>query len=193
MMLKTENLSSNRALRILLATNGLILFAGAMLGPVYAIFVEDIGGNLFDASIAIGLFALVAGITTMISGNYGDKIEENELIIIFGYITMGIGFFLHIFVNSIIFLFVVQIIIGLGEAIYSPVFDSVYSKHTDKRKSFCKQWGAWEAMDYFTTAIGAIIGGLIVTKLGFNTMFTLMSALCLASSVYIYILPRRLL
>ena len=52
----------NRALRILLSTNGMILLAGAMLGPIYALFVDKIGGDLMDASIAGGIFALVAEI-----------------------------------------------------------------------------------------------------------------------------------
>ena len=125
----------NRALRILLSTNAFILLAAAMLGPIYAIYVEEIGGDLMDASLASGLFALTAGLTTFISGKYSDKIKENELIIILGYTIMGTGFFLYNLVDSIGFLFCVQILIGFGEAIYSPAFDAVYSKHLDGHKS----------------------------------------------------------
>ena len=72
----------NRALQILLSTNAMILMAGAMLAPIYALFVEKVGGDLMDASIAGGIFALAAGLTTLISGKYSDKIKENELIIV---------------------------------------------------------------------------------------------------------------
>jgi len=75
----------NRALRILLVTNGLIIFAAAMLGPIYALFVEEIGGDLMDVSIASAIFYLVAGVVCIISGNYSDRIKENELIVIAGY------------------------------------------------------------------------------------------------------------
>lgn len=182
----------NKPLRVLLFTNALILLAGAMLGPIYALFVERIGGNLLDASFAGALFAGAAGITTFVSGKYSDKIKENELIIVLGYAIIGIGFMLYTSVNSIIFLFVVQVIIGLGEAVYSPAFDAVYSKHLSKHR-LGKQWGTWESMNYFTTAIGALIGGIVVTKFGFNTLFVLMAMLCFGSAVYIYILPRRVL
>ena len=37
---------------MLLFTNSLIIVAGAMLGPIYALLVEDIGGGLLDASLA---------------------------------------------------------------------------------------------------------------------------------------------
>lgn len=182
----------NRALRILLSTNALILMAGAMLGPIYAIFVEKIGGDLLDASIAGAIFAFAAGCTTFISGKISDKIKENELIIVFGYSIMALGFFLYFWVDSIIFLFIVQVVIGLGEAIYSPAFDAVYSKHLDGQKSG-SQWGAWESMNYFTTAIGAIIGGGLVTLFGFKAIFLIMAILSLSSALYIFQLKRSVL
>lgn len=182
----------NKPLRILLFTNALILLAGAMLGPIYALYVERVGGGLLDASFAGALFAGAAGITTFISGKYSDKLKENELIVVFGYAIMGIGFMLYTSVNSTIFLFVVQVIIGFGEAVYSPAFDAVYSKHLSKHRSG-KQWGAWESVHYFTTALGALIGGIVVTKFGFNTLFVVMAALCFGSAVYIFLLPRRVL
>ena len=139
-----------------------------------------------DASIAGSIFALVAGLTTLISGKYSDKVKENELIVVLGYTIIGIGFFLYTLVNSVIFLFIVQAIIGLGEAIYSPAFDAVYSKHIDSHKSG-SQWGAWESMNYFTTAIGAVIGGCLVTLFGFQTLFVIMATLCFSSAFYYHL------
>jgi len=131
----------NKQIRILLTTNGLILIAGAMIGPIYALFVEKIGGDLLDASYAFGAYALAAGITTLISGRYADKLKENELIVVFGYGIMGLAFFGYTLVSSIWSLLIVQIIIGLGEAIYSPAFDAIYSKHLDGHK-LGREWGA---------------------------------------------------
>ena len=89
-------------------------------------------------------------------------------------------------------LLLVQIVISFGEAVYAPAFDAVYSKHLDGRKAG-QQWGAWESLNYFTTAIGAVAGGIIVTQFGFNMMFIIMAILCLGSAIYIYRLPRRAL
>jgi len=182
----------NRALRILLVTNAMILLSGAMLGPIYALFVDKIGGDLLDASFAGGLFALTAGITSLLSGKYSDKIKENELIIVAGYLIIAIGFFLYIFVSSVYQLLLIQVLIGFGEAIYSPAFDAQYSKHLDGHKSG-KQWGAWESMNYFTAAFGAVVGGFVVTIFGFDVMFLAMAIISLLSALYIYYLPRRVL
>ena len=183
---------SNRAINILLATNGLVLVAAAMLGPIYALFVEEVGGDLFDASSAFGIFAFTAGMATLLSGEVADRIKEKKYIVALGYIIIGTGFFSYLLVDSIVSLFAVQVIIGLGEAIYAPAFDAVYSRHLDGKK-FGREWGAWEAMNYFTTAIGAISGGLLVMFFGFHTMFFAMGFFCLLSALYLCLLPRKVL
>ena len=94
--------------------------------------------------------------------------------------------------DSIWFLFVVQIIIGFGEAIYSPAFDALYSKHIDHHKAGL-EWGAWETMNYFIYAIGAIIGGVLVSYFGFNMIFIIMMIISASSALYIFFLPRKLL
>lgn len=190
--LKFRHFLFNRALRIMLITNGLILIAGAMLGPIYALYVEKVGGDLLDASLAGSVFALVAGITVLLCGRYSDRIKQKRLIVSLGYGIMGIGFLLYTLVDSIIFLLLVQMVIGLGEALYNPPFDAIYSEHLDGGQ-FGTEWGAWEAMKYFSTALGAILGGVIVTKFGFNPLFVIMALLCFTSAFYIYFVPRKVL
>lgn len=182
----------NKAIRILLFTNGLVLVAGAMLGPIYALYVEKVGGDLLDASYAFAVFALVAGITTLVSGKYSDQLKENELIVAAGYVIMGVGFLGYMFVNSVFSLLVVQAFIGLGEAIYVPAFDAIYTKHIDGHKSG-RSWGSWEAINYFTTAIGAVAGGFLVTSFGFESIFIMMGLLCFMAAGYIYRLSRKVL
>ena len=183
----------NKALRVLLITNGLILIAAAMLGPIYALFVEKIGGNLLDASVAGGLFALSAGLVSLVFGRLSDRIKHSELVLVLGYALMGTGFFLYQYVESVWHLFVIQVLIGFGEAIYSPAFDKLYSVHLDSKKEGT-EWGAWESMNYFTAALGAFVGGLIVSRFGFNAIFIIMAALSYVSASYLYLLsPKRVL
>jgi MFS family permease len=105
---------------------------------------------------------------------------------------MAFGFLSFLLVNSTISLFIVQAVIGFGDAIYNPAFDALYSKHLDARKSG-SQWGVWEATNYFTASFGAVMGGLIAKSFGFTPLFIIMAFLCLASAAYIYLLPRKVL
>ncbi len=187
-----EGLRFKKQIRILLLTDGLAMVAAAMLAPIYALFVERIGGDLLDASLTVGVFAFFAALTAFFSGKYADKIEENELILVLGYGLMGIGFFLYIFVDAIWQLFLIQALIGVAGAIASPAFDVLYSKHLREEKAG-RTWGSWEALNYLTAAFGAVGGGLIVVNFGFNAAFILMALLCFISAIYIYILPRKVL
>lgn len=180
----------NKALRILLFTNALILLSAAMLGPIYALFVEEIGGDLLDASFAGGLFAVAGGLTTFLFGKMSDRVRQNQYLISIGYSLMGLGFLLYLWVDSVWMLFVIQCLIGFGEAVYSPPFDKLYSDHLAKTKSG-EQWGAWEAMNYFMLAIGAFLGGFIAHKFGFQILFMVMSILSFTSAIYLAILPKK--
>lgn len=181
-----NKLFKNVVLRTLLGTDALIMLATAMLGPIYALFVKEVGGDLLDASLTAATFALAAGVTTFFAGKYADKIKRSQLIIVFGYFIMAIGFGLYTQVNSIYSLLLVQIVIGFGEAIYAPAYDALFSKHLDRRKEGT-QWGIWEATSYFTTGIGSILGGFIAYNYGFNALFLTMAVLCLTSSLFLYL------
>ena len=41
----------NRPLRILLISDTLVLISGAMIVPIYAIYVKKIGGDILDAGV----------------------------------------------------------------------------------------------------------------------------------------------
>lgn len=182
----------NKAIKILLVTNSLIWLAVTMIGPFYAMFVEKIGGNVYDAGLTYGILCLVAGVVTYFSGKHSDSMVDNELILVAGYAIMGVGFLLYMFVDSMLALFAVQGILGFADAIYHPAFKSIFTKHMAKHATG-KTWGAWEAVTYLAAALGAVLGGAIVGTFGFNTLFITMAVLCFISSAYIYILPREVL
>lgn len=187
-----KSLARFHPLQILLRTNGLVLLAGAMFAPIMALFVEEIGGTLLDASFAGAVFAISAGLMTFVSGLFSDKVKETELVVVLGYGIMAAGFFGLAFASSVTMLLIAQVVIGFGEALYAPAFDALYSKHIN-RKTAGKDWGTWESMNYMTAAIGAVVGGLVVTQFGFSILFLSMALLCFGSGLSIFVLPRKVL
>lgn len=175
----------NRSIRVLLLGSAVMQIGAALFAPIYAIFVKDIGGDILDTGIAVGLFSLAAGIVTLFSARIVDKIKNPKAVITAGYLVMGIGYFLYLFVDSIASLFAIQILIGLASAYYTPAYDLVYTSSMPETK-IGKMWGGWDAMSRFSVAIGAIFGGIIVTIFSFDTMFIIMSLLCVAGGLYIY-------
>lgn len=172
-------------LRLLLIAESLVLLAGAMIGPIQAIFVQRLGGDLLDASYAGAIFSFAAGITTLIAGRYADSHPSPKHIIIWGYAMMAFGFLLFIFVQTVWQLLLVQILIGIATPFYTPAFNALYTRHINlERAGF--EWSLWDATDYFMTAVGALAGGAIVFYFGFNAVFITMSTICLISVFYLW-------
>ncbi len=183
----------NRPLRILLVNDTLVLIAGSMIVPIYAVYVDKIGGDILDAGLAAGVFAMVAGFTAIVSGAMGDRIKHLGRIVGLGYLLSGTGFLLYMFVNSVWQLLAVQVLIGLAQASATPAFDALYTKHIGTKKRASSRWSMWEAGNYFAIAIGSASGAAIVKLAGFNALFLLMSALCYGSGLYILTRPHRIL
>ena len=162
-----------KELRVLLLANGLILLAGGVFGPIYAVFVENIGGDLLTAGTAYSAFALAAGVLIYFLSKWEDHVKHQEKLVIIGYALNSIGCLGYLLIQRPWHLFVVQVILGLGEAISAPAYDGLYSRHLDKGK-FVSEWGLWESMQWIVLAIAAALGGFIADTYGFRHLFVLM-------------------
>ncbi|USN53849.1 MAG: MFS transporter [Candidatus Nomurabacteria bacterium] len=172
-----------RGIKVLLISDAWINLALGMIGPIYAIFVEDIGGDLLDASWAYSVYMITAGVVMFLLGKWEDRAKHKEKFVVIGYALISLACFMYIFVNSQIMLLFTQAVLGLSLAVLSPSFDAIYS-HFVKRKEEASNWGIWEAMSYVVTAIAAIIGGYVADGFGFRTLFIVMFVISLFGTSY---------
>lgn len=109
-----------------------------------------------------------------------------------GYIIRGLVFLSYAFMGSIAQLIFTQILWGIGAALGTPAFDSVYSAHTNQKDSIV-QWGQWEGVAAIATGLAAIIGGVLIQGVGYFSVFIGMSVLSFLLGIYIWKLPREVL
>lgn len=172
-------------------TDGFYNLAVAMIGPIYALFVEKVGGDLFTAGASFAAYSVSLGAVILIMGKIEDAfLKEKELWVSLGYFITALGFFSFLLVKSPLHLFIVQAALGVGEAIQSPAYNTVYAHHVDHQKAGF-QWGSWDAMKNFTMAGGATIGALVASKFGFSSLFIAMGIMSLAGSLIIFFQPRQ--
>ena len=169
-----------KELNILLVTSAFSTFVHSMLGPIYAIFVEKIKGGILEASYAIAIFSISAGILIYIISKWEDKLKIKEKMLPIGYLLNSVGFFSYMFVSKPVHLYIVEIIFGFGIAVLSPLYDGLYSKNMDKDK-YISEWGAWESMSYIISSLAALTGGFLVSYFGFEALFFTMFMLSLGS------------
>lgn len=159
----------NALRKILLLSDAFFLLSGGLLGPIYALYVQKIGGDLLDASTTFAIFMITAGIVVFLLGMWEDKARHQKKFVIAGYGIAVIGSLGYLFVTSTMGLFVVQAILGLAVAMKDPAYDALFSS---SQKHLALAWGEWEAVDYVALGIGAFLGGLIASQFGFHVLLS---------------------
>jgi len=163
----------NRQLKLLLGLASFFVFAAGMFGPIYALYVKDIGGDILDTGIAWSIFMIVSGIGMFFMGKVHDRIKKEKSIMLMGYALRAIVFLSYIYINSIAQLYFIQLLLGLSLIMTIPAYDSLYTKNLEKGK-FASQWAAFESMYFTVQGVAAILGALIVTIFSFTALFIVM-------------------
>lgn len=163
----------HKQLKLFLILNSFFVFAMGMFGPIYAIYVQNIGGDILSAGTAWAIFMIISGVGILVMGKVQDKIKNDKPAIMLGYALEALGFLGYFFVSNVKQLFLVQVLLGVGTVIKTPAYDSFYTKYLEKGK-FASQWAAWEAVWYIVTGIAALAGALLVKLFSFKFLFLVM-------------------
>lgn len=172
----------HKAERILLWSSNLFGFGAGMLGPLYAVFAQRIGGDVFEISWVYSLYLFTMGIGMVIVGRIGDKIGH-EILSVVGYALSTIAAFSYLFVNSIPTLLIVQMLNGLGIAVNQPSWYALYDKHSGDGTRDGYVWGLASGMWYIFQGAAILLGGLIVTTISFMALFWCMGTVLVVATL----------
>ena len=162
-----------------------------MLAPIYAIFVEHIGGDILDAGMTSAVFSVSLGIFLLLFSWMENRLDRLDIMIFVGYGIRSFGVLLYLFIQTPAHLLIVQSILGLGGAIALPAYDAIYSKFLDKGK-FALEWGVWESFGFISYGIAAFVGAFIAQKFNFQVLFVIMFIISLFSLLTIIKLRKEL-
>ncbi len=181
----------NKALRRLIAVNGLFLFGAMLFAPIHAVFIQKIGGIIL-IGVSAAAYYISASFFLWIVGRLGDKVKEKELLLAASYLIRSAGYLGFLFVNSPLTLLLLQVFFGLAEALGTPSFGAIFAKHLDGKMEVM-EYSDWALVSNLIAALGALIGGYFVSSLGFGVLFVAISIMCFISFLGIYLSPRKLL
>lgn len=183
---------NNLALKVLFISNSIYMFAALLLGPLYAIYVQNIGGGVLLVSISAGVFYVSSTLFLLFMAKWGDKAKEKELLLAASYVIRGLAFLAMIRIETALGLILIQVGFGLGEALGTPIFGALFAQHTNKKEEVL-EYSDWSLVSNLVMALGTIVGGFIVSSLGFNFLFVTIGVLCFISAGWILFTPRRVL
>ncbi len=173
----------NRYIKILLYGGNIWYFGEGMLGPLFAVFTERVGGDILDVSWAWATYLILAGVLYIVVGKITDKHNNAEKIMVLGYALNALFTFGYLFVSTPWHLFVVQAGLGIAAAMATPTWDSLYAKHEDKKHAGF-QWGLAGGEAQIITGIAIIVGGYIVSLVSFNALFLTMGIIQIIATIY---------
>ncbi len=173
-----------KKLKILLWGSNVWYLSVGMLGPLFAVFAQKIGGNVLDITWAWAAYLIVSGVGIMIVGRVSDYFPKGkELFLICGYTINTIFTFGYLLVSNPFELLLVQVGFGLGNTFSTGPWGALYDEHTDgKNDGFI--WGSASGQSAISTGIAMLIGGLIVTYYSFNLLFVVMGGLQIVALLY---------
>ncbi|MBI4894812.1 MAG: MFS transporter [Candidatus Aenigmarchaeota archaeon] len=171
----------HKILKILITSSMFYNFTAGMIGPIYAIFAQKIGGDIFVASSAIAVYTLVIGVLILLFGRIEDRLDKKKVFIV-GRAINVVGIAGYLFVSTPMDLFLVQGILGVAIAMMNPTFEALYSRGLRKgHEAF--EWSVWEGSINIMLSVAAITGGFVAAVFGFQALFLLMTAMAVMGFV----------
>ncbi len=176
------NMYLTRKERTLLIGSSIWLLGEGMLGPLFAVFAAEIGGDVLQISWAWATYLIITGIFSMIIGELSDG-GDKARVMIFGYALNALFTFGYLFVETPLHLFIVQAGLGLASALATPTWNALYAEEENPKHSGFV-WGIADGDFRFVTGIAILLGGAIVNYFSFRALFVTMGTLQIFATIY---------
>jgi predicted MFS family arabinose efflux permease len=165
-------------IKLLLASSILIHSGVNLLAPLYAIFIKNIGGTLFDAGATIGFYAILRAALYFLFSRLGEHTLSRKQMISAGYFIFFVAYVLYIFASRPLHVFGIQALLALGEVIINPSWSAVIAVSLDKGKER-RIYSDFYGYRSFFEGMAAIAGGFFAMQFGFDLVFMVMASMAL--------------
>jgi MFS family permease len=173
--------------RLLLWSSYLWSLGEGMLGPLFAVFAQRIGGNILDITWAWAIYLGMTGALTIVAGSVSDRIWQwcgRERLLVAGYALNALCTFGYLFVHTPMALFLVQAGLGVALALSSPTWSALYARYSPGEKKAGHTWGLFAGGERLTLALAILVGGYIVNHYSFSALFLIMGTVQVIATLY---------
>ena len=180
----------NPVIRFLIISDVVIIGAGGLLGPIFAIFVEDfvVGGNEVVVGIAAAIYLSTKSVLQIPTAHMIDRIKGERddfwLMFIFSILSALIPLF-YLIVRTPFELYAVQFLLGLFTSITFPTYMAIFTRHIDKHKE-ATEWGVYFTIIDITSAVLAAVGGFVAGYFGFQVLICMVVFLSVVGSLLLW-------
>ncbi|MEM0096399.1 MAG: MFS transporter [Candidatus Bathyarchaeia archaeon] len=177
-------LESSRALMLALALSTLYSLGVGLLGPIYPIFVINrFSATIVDVGLLYALFCGVAAIFKMVAGKLADTYGK-ERVFSAGVLMGALCSLGYIYVPNITSLYLIEFLFGISYALQRPSILALMVDLGQQKKSGTIL-GMFESIYDITEAVAALLSTVIITRVGFETLFFICSGCQATTGIFV--------
>jgi MFS family permease len=174
-------LKMNKVIKFLLLGDTVIFTGLGLSAPILAIFIADyiVEGSILMAGIASALYFVIKAFIQIPFSRYIDAHDDIKALrwLLIGTFLIIVTPFIYMIANHIYWIFLAQIIYGIGVGFYSPSWMGIWAGHLDEgHESF--EWSTQAGVAGLGAAMTALAGAAIAQYLGFRFTFLLAGIIC---------------
>lgn len=180
-----SRLKINSIIKAVIIAEMLLWSGWNFIMPIFSIYIVELpNGSIEKAATSFSIYLFARVIFGLLSGKLLNKKRTRHkfFILLFGMSLLSISYLGLAFSTDILEVYFFYAFIGFALGIASPVKNSLFSNNIKEEKATLI-WGALDAGVFLSMAVSTIIGGVLVTKLGFQFLFFLAASVNLASIV----------
>ena len=167
--------------RTLLWSANIWYFGEGMIGPLYAIFSEKVGGDILDITWAWSAYLVCTGICYILFGRIFNRKKYKVEMMVFGYSLNALLTFGYLLVDNPMKLFMVQVGLGIAEAIGTPLWDTLYASSLHEEND-TYAWGLSTGQSQIVSGLAFGLGGLLTYYFSFTVLFIVMGVVQLLAA-----------
>lgn len=180
----------NPVVRLLIISDTVLTGAAGLLGPIFALFIEDFiqGGNEAVAGLAAGIYLFTKSVFQIPIAHFIDRVrgEKDDFWLMFiCTILIALIPLLYLIIHTPLQLYLVQFVLGLFAAFTFPTYMAMFTRHIDKEKEGT-EWGVYFTLTDLTSAALAAFGGYLAAAQGFPTLIVAVVVLSLIGSLVLW-------
>ncbi len=170
------NITINRAIQVLLFYLFFVVTSTGLFLPIYAVFIKDFieGATLSTVGFSLAFYAVAKSIVQIPLARYLDRTrgESDDFYALMAGAVIAVLYpFALLVISKVWHLYLVEIMVGLGDAALMSAYYSLFARHVDKgAEGF--EWSLFSVgSQTVSLALGGAIGGLMADAFGFRSLF----------------------
>lgn len=157
-------------------------FADSLFGPLYAVYVENIGGGILDVGNSIALYTISTGVLIIVFGKVSDYMSK-ELLATLGFALGSVGTLCYLIIQTPAQLYALQMLFAISTALLSAPLTALFARHINIEKSGL-MWALEGGGGKIFAGLGLLLGTYITYKFGFTKTFLIIFALQICATLF---------